>query len=56
MALKVDRVDVAMDITPDESPAPASRPLTDADLRGRLRPLVLEILAAEIDRVRREQG
>ena len=57
MALSVDRVAVAMDIAPEApgraGPAP---PPTDAALRERLRPIVLEILAAELERLRREQG
>jgi len=56
MALSIERVAVNMDVAPDESRREASRPLTDADLRERLRPIVLEILSTEIDKLRREQG
>lgn len=56
MTLHVDRVAVSMDIAADEGTSSPGRPLTDADLRERLRPLVLEILSSEIERLRREQG
>ena len=56
MALTVDRVAVSMVIAADEPGRTSARPLTDAELRERLRPIVLEILAAEIERLRREQG
>jgi hypothetical protein len=53
--LTIDRAAVSMDIA-DESRAAPAQPLTDAELRARLRPIVLEILSAEIERLRREQG
>jgi hypothetical protein len=58
LALTIDNVAIAMDVAASgaEPGRPSAQPLTDAELRNRLRPIVLEILAAEIDRLRREQG
>jgi hypothetical protein len=54
--LSIDRVAVSMDIVADEPERDGSRPLTDLELRQRLRPVVLEIINAELERLRREQG
>jgi hypothetical protein len=56
MPLTIDRVAVSMDVVSDEPGSSSSRPLTDVELRDRLRPVVLEILNAELERLRREQG
>jgi hypothetical protein len=54
--LTIDRAAVSLDLGANEPRRPAAQPLTDAELRARLRPIVLEILSAEIARLRREQG
>lgn len=56
MPLRIDRVAVSMDIVTDQPERESSRPLTDLELRDRLRPVVLEIINAELERLRREQG
>lgn len=53
MPLDVDRVSLTMDMGGD---AARRRPMSDAELRERLRPVVIEILSTELERLRRQQG
>ena len=59
MPLHIDRVDTDLEVVPERSPSESS---TDAapgaevsELRERLRPIVLEILEEELERIRRER-
>jgi hypothetical protein len=59
MALQIDRVNTQMDVLPsgqDSDTVNAYTNVTDSDLLERLRPLVIEIMAEEMDRLRREAG
>ncbi|MEJ7812809.1 MAG: hypothetical protein WKG32_20510 [Gemmatimonadaceae bacterium] len=60
MAMQIDLVKAEMDVLPD-APAPtggtsAAGSLPAAELRALLRPLVLEILGEELDRLTRRYG
>lgn len=59
MPLHIGRVETDLDVTPSAGtavPSAAPDPAADAALRDRLRPLVIEILRDELDRIRRTQG
>lgn len=52
MPLDVDRLSLTMDVGSDSR----RQPMSDADLRERLRPVVIEILNTELERLRRQHG
>jgi hypothetical protein len=60
MPVYIDRVETEMDVLPAAAAAtgggPAAPGGADAALKERLRPVVLEILQEELDRLRRKQG
>ena len=63
MPLRIDRVETEMDVLPASGPAPTpagglgpGSAGSDLLLRERLRPIVLEILHDELERLRRKQG
>lgn len=53
MPLDVDRVSLTMDVA---GGATRRQPMTDAELRERLRPVVMDILSTELERLRRQHG
>jgi hypothetical protein len=55
MPLDVDRVSLTMELGGADPRRPGSA-LTDAELRERLRPVVVDILNTELERLRRQQG
>lgn len=59
MALQIDRVDTQMEILSERGGGDTARGdfnVPDAALRERLRPMVIDILEEEIQRLRREAG
>jgi hypothetical protein len=59
MPVQIDRVDTEIDVLPPAAAGGGSPPLpgaTDAALKERLRPIVMQILQEELDRLRRQQG
>lgn len=61
MPLHIDRVDTELDVTPADHTrrrrgAGDMFEGTETELLERLRPLVLQILEEELDRLRRERG
>ena len=59
MTLHIDQVETQMEVLGDSGGGEAARgdfSVSDAVLRERMRPIVLEILEEEIQRLRREAG
>jgi len=59
MALQIDQVRSQVDVHPSAAPAqPAAAPIDGVDRAtlGRLRPIVLQILKEELEKLRRQQG
>jgi hypothetical protein len=58
MAIQINRVDTDIDVAPPAAgAAAASGPGgSDAALKERIRPIVMQILQEELDRLRRKQG
>jgi hypothetical protein len=56
MALNVDQVSVTLDTVGQHGSRGSAPPQTPEQLREQLRPIVLEILESELDRLRREMG
>ncbi len=61
MPVRIDRVETEMDVRPDSSSPPGGAPaggglaqMSDSELSERLRPIVLEIVEGELQRLRRE--
>jgi hypothetical protein len=59
MPLQIDRVNTQVDVLPsgqDTETVSAYASATDTELLERLRPLVIEIMEEQMDRLRREAG
>lgn len=60
MSVHIDRVETQMDVLPTGSSASADGlgglAMNEAALKERLRPIVLQILQEELERLRRKQG
>jgi hypothetical protein len=59
MPVQIDRVETEIDVLPAAAGAGGGGQLpgaTDAALKERLRPIVMQILQEELDRLRRQQG
>ncbi|MCG6970893.1 MAG: hypothetical protein LJE85_14090 [Gammaproteobacteria bacterium] len=59
MPLQIDRVNTQVDVLPsgqDGDTMNAYTSVTDTELLERLRPLVIEIMEEQMDRLRREAG
>jgi hypothetical protein len=56
MTVEINRVETEIDVTPPAPAASVPAAPADAGLKERLRPVVLEILREELERLRRRQG